>query len=157
MCNSTVAHHATDVQPVSCEYDLGMRVTRDVVLTVDTTVAWELLTDPDDLAAWLGAIGPDGTLAELDGTRRRLVIDHVEEGRSIGFVWWGDDGEASRVDLQVDEHADGSKVTVTETVIARASASSTGGGTRRLAIGPAWDGRLLDLELRSLQREPALL
>ncbi|MEY2569958.1 MAG: hypothetical protein QOE63_308 [Acidimicrobiaceae bacterium] len=136
-----------------------MRVTRDVVLTVDTAVAWELLTDPDDLAAWLGALGPDGTLAELDGTRRRLVVDHVDEGRSIGFVWWGDDGAASRVELQVDEHADGSKVTVTETVVAQASvgASGRGGGTRRLALGPAWDGRLLDLELRSLQREPALV
>jgi uncharacterized protein YndB with AHSA1/START domain len=133
-----------------------MRVTRDVVLTVDTAVAWELLTDPDDLAAWLGAIGPDGTLAELDGSRRQLVVDHIDEGRSIGFVWWDADGQASRVELQVDEHAEGSKVTVTETVVARAKASA-GGGTRRLALGPAWDGRLLDLELRSLQREPALV
>ena len=135
---------------------LPIRVTRDVVLTVGTAVAWELLTDPDDLAAWLGAIGPDGELAEPDGTRRHLVVDHVDEGHRIGFVWWGDDGVASRVELRVDEHGAGSKVTVTETFVARAP-SRTGGATRRLRLGPAWDGRLLDLELRSLQRQPTLV
>jgi hypothetical protein len=72
----------------------------------------------------------------------------------VGFVWWGDDGAASRVELTLDEHADGSRVTVTETPLTRAS---TAGGIRRLAVGSAWDGRLVDLELRSLLREPALV
>ena len=131
-----------------------MRVTRDVVLTVGTDAAWELLTDRDELATWLGWLDDDGTLVELDGARRHLELDHVDAGRSIGFVWWDADGAASRVEITVDEHAAGSRVTVTETALARASAA---GGTRRLALGPAWDGRLLDLELRSLVRDPALV
>jgi uncharacterized protein YndB with AHSA1/START domain len=131
-----------------------MRVTRDVVLTVGTEVAWELLTDPDELSTWLGELSPDGRLVEHDGTVRRLVVDHVDEGHQVGFVWWGDDGAASRVELTLDEHADGSRVTVTETPLTRASAA---GGIRRLAVGSAWDGRLVDLELRSLLREPALV
>ena len=129
-----------------------MRVTRDVVLTVGTELAWELLTDREELATWLGRLDDDGSLVELDGTQRHLELEHVEAGRSIGFVWWDDDGAASRVEITVDEHADGSRVSVTETAVARASAA---GGSRRLALGPAWDGRLLDLELRSLVRDPA--
>lgn len=130
-----------------------MRVTRDVVLTVDTDVAWGLLTDRDELATWLGRLDDDGSLVEIDGTRRHVEVEHVDAGRSIGFVWWDDDGAASRVEITVDEHADGSRVSVTETALARASVA---GGTRRLALGPAWDGRLLDLELRSLVRDHAL-
>jgi uncharacterized protein YndB with AHSA1/START domain len=114
-----------------------MRVTRDVVLTVGTAVAWQLLTDPDELPLWLGP--------------RPFTLDHVEEGRELGFVWSDDAGVESRVVITVDEDASGSKVTVTET------RASVAGGVRRLAIGAAWDGRLRDFELRSLLREPALV
>ena len=114
-----------------------MRVTRDVVLTVDTAVAWELLTDPEELVAWLGA--------------RPFTVDHVDKGRELGFVWSDHHGVESRVVITVDEDTLGSKVTVTET------RASVGGGVRRLDVGSAWDGRLLGLELRSLLREPALV
>src|SRR5689334_12030069 len=91
MCNLLVAGMLT-----------GMRVTRDVVLTVGTELAWELLTDRDELATWLGHLDDDGSLVELDGTRRHVELEHVEAGRSIRFVWWDDHGAASRVEITVD-------------------------------------------------------
>jgi uncharacterized protein YndB with AHSA1/START domain len=139
-----------------------VHLTRDVVLPLPTTEAWELLTDPDELACWLGAaprldLAPGGaaTLVEPDGTVRTLVVDDVEVGRRIGFTWWaGDDGPASRVEITVDEAEGGARITVTETLPARASVA---GGIRRLPIGAGWDGRLVDLELRAMLREPALV
>ena len=120
-----------------------MHVTRDVVLPVSSAEAWELITDPDELALWLG-------------TERRIVVDEVVEGRRVGFVWWADDDpeQASRVELVVEEAEGGSRVTVTETAPVRASVA---GGVRRLAIGSGWDGRLVDLELRALTRFPVLV
>ena len=140
----------------------SVHLTRDVVLPLPTAEAWELLTDPDELATWLGDVArldvaPGGavTLVEPDGTVRTLVVDEVEAGRHIGFTWWtGDDGPASRVEITVDEAEGGARVTVTETLPARASVA---GGVRRLPIGAGWDGRLVDLELRAMLRDPVLV
>src|SRR5204862_3484545 len=84
MCNSLVAR-------TLC----GMRVTRDVVLPVSADEAWRLLTDPDELATWLGtpvdldmAPGGAATLVEFDGTVRHAVIESVDAERHLGFVWW---------------------------------------------------------------------
>jgi uncharacterized protein YndB with AHSA1/START domain len=150
------------VQPDSCATLRTVHLTRDVVLPLPTAEAWELLTDPDELAAWLGTaprldLTPGGavTLVEPDGTVRTLVIDEVEVGRRIGFTWWaGEDGPASHVEIAVDETEEGARVTVTETAPVRASVA---GGVRRLPIGAGWDGRLVDLELRAMLREPALV
>src|SRR5690349_8892974 len=107
-----------------------VQLTRDVVLPLPTADAWELLTDPDELATWLGAaprldLTPGGavTLVEPDGTVRTLVVDEVENGHRIGFTWWtGDDASlASRVEITVDEAEGGARVTVTESAPVRAS------------------------------------
>lgn len=134
-----------------------MHVTRDVMLDVDLATAWELVADPEELSAWLGTVGdvplrPGGaaTVLDPDGTVRHLVVEHVEDGRALGFVWWADGDEfASRVAITIEEHDGASRVVVTESAVARASIA---GATSRLRLGSAWDGRLLDLELRSLSR-----
>lgn len=118
-------------------------VERTVSLPTDAAGVWELLTDPDELAAWLGddvvlqpVPGASGRVLERDGTDRSLVIEEVHEGRLLSWRWWvdGDDPEtASRVAITLSPTADGTLVRVTET---QASA----------ATGEAWSHRLLHLE-----------
>ena len=115
-----------------------MQVTREVVLDCTTAEAWDLLTDRDELAAWLG---------------RSVEFDlDVVEGERVRFVW-SDGGRApSEVEFVLTEEGDRARLTVTETM--RASAA---GGIRRLPIGANWDDRLLDLELRCLTRATELV
>ena len=111
-----------------------MRVTRDVVLDCSTTEAWELLTDPDELAAWLGR-PVDFEIS--------VVGDH-----RLGFEWCDDGRELSNVEFALEEVDGGTRLTVTETPVR----ASVAGGVRRLPIGSNWDDRLLDLELLCLTR-----
>jgi uncharacterized protein YndB with AHSA1/START domain len=113
-----------------------MQLTRDVMLDCSTAEAWELLTDPDELAGWLG---------------RPVDFElHVDDGERVSFVWSDGGREPSRVEFVLEEVEGGSRLTVTETApVARASVA---GGIRRLPIGANWDDRLLDLELRCLTR-----
>ena len=111
-----------------------MRVTREVLLDCSTADAWELLTDPEELAAWLGR--PVDFEINVDGDSR------------LTFVWSDGDHGPSEVEFLVQEVDDGTRLTVTETP-ARASVA---GGIRRLPIGANWDDRLLDLELLCLTR-----
>lgn len=112
-----------------------MQVTREVVLDCSTTEAWELLTDTEELAGWLG---------------RDVDFDLVAvPGERVSFEWCDAGRPASRVDFVLHEVDGGTRLTVIETCPARASAA---GGIRRFAIGANWDDRLLDLELRCLTR-----
>src|SRR5687768_1529007 len=118
MCNCSVAFMLFD-----------MHVTKEVVLDCPTDVAWELLTDPDELAAWLGR--------PVD-----FEINVVGEHR-MGFAWSDGGREPSTVEFVLEEVDGGTRLTVTETPMR----ASVAGGIRRLPIGANWDDRLLDLEL----------
>ena len=135
MCNYMVAHGDKDAQPLSCTYTRPMHVTRDVVLDCSTDEAWELLTDREELASWLGR----PVDFELD----------VEAGERVSFVWSDEGREPTEVEFVLHEHDGRARLTVTETLPARASVA---GGIRRLPLGANWDDRLLDLELRCLTR-----
>src|SRR4051812_7267613 len=136
-----------------------MRVEREVVLDTSPEEAWHLLTDPDELAAWLGTplrldLRPGGAAAyvEPDGTARHAVIEQVREGERLSFVWWqADEGVASEVVFELTPVEHGTKVAVTET---RASAA---GGSVRLRLGAMWDDRLFDLERHCLTRQFVLV
>lgn len=128
-------------------------IERRTTLPTDLAGAWDLLTRPADQAGWLGAEvdldpteGAGGHVVDHDGTRRRLVVDRVEEGRRLAWTWWpeGDDGDpvASEVEVTLTPTLDGTLVTVTErplTTAARASAAAT-------TSMEAWSHRLLHLE-----------
>jgi uncharacterized protein YndB with AHSA1/START domain len=136
-----------------------MRVTRDVVLPVSADEAWKLLTDPDELATWLGTaadldLAPGGAarLVELDGTVRHAVIESVDAERHLGFVWWTEDeGVATTVEFELEPVETGTRVVVTEQ--ARASVA---GGIKRLPVGALWSDRLFDLEVNVLSRTACL-
>ena len=125
-----------------------MRIERQVTLPTDLEAAWELLTRPDDLGAWLGAAvdlrpvpGAAGVVVDHDGTARRLVVDEVDEGRRLSWRWWpdGDGGEASRVEISLTPVDGETRIEVVEELGAVAPAA-------RASAGEAWSHRLLHLE-----------
>lgn len=136
-----------------------MRVQREVVLDADRDEAWHLLTDPDELAAWLGTplcldLRPGGAAAyvEPDGTTRHAVIEHVRDGERLSFVWWdADGGTTSRVVFELTPVDCGTKVAVTET------RASVAGASLRLPLGAMWDERLFDLERHCITRQFVLV
>ena len=136
-----------------------MRVQREVVLDTDREEAWHLLTDPEELAAWLGTplafdLRPGGAAAviEPDGTARHAVIEQVREGECLSFLWWEpDEGTTSRVVFELTPVENGTKVAVTET------RASVAGGSVRLALGAMWDDRLFDLERHCITRQFVLV
>jgi len=138
-----------------------MDVIREVELEAPLADVWELLTDDDELSAWLGDAatfdpqpGGAGTFEE-DGRLRRAVVEEVDTGRRLAFRWWldGDEESASRVAFTLTETDDGTRLTVTETFEAEASARD-----RSNAAAVAWASRLLGLEWRCIDAPaPALV
>jgi uncharacterized protein YndB with AHSA1/START domain len=121
-------------------------IERNVTLPADLETAWELLTRPDDLAAWLGAEvvldptpGAAGLVVDHDGTRRPLVIDEVDAGSRLSWRWWTeDDREVSRVEIVLSPTSTGTRVTIVEQALPTARASAR--------ASAAWSHRLLHLE-----------
>lgn len=120
-------------------------IERHVTLPAGLEDAWELLTDPDDLAAWLGrevdldpTPGAVGSVVDHDGTRRALVVDEVEPGRRLAWRWWTDGiDEPSRVEITLAPSEHGTVVRVVEE---RLPAPVAG------LAAEAWSHRLLHLE-----------
>lgn len=107
-------------------------ITREIQLDADADEVWRFLSDPDELAGWVG-----------DEVRDAEV--HVG---AAGVTWtWAPDGVESTVELTVLEHDGRTTVHVSE----RRSGVATA-GARACSIGDAWDDRLFGLEMRCLQR-----
>lgn len=126
-------------------------IEQHVTLPAGLDEAWELLTDPDDLAAWLGrevdldpTPGAHGSVVEHDGTHRRLVVDEVERGRRLVWRWWADgDDEPSRVEITLAPTDHGTVVRVIEELLPAAGARHAEASVH---AGEAWSHRLLHLE-----------
>ncbi len=131
-------------------------VERHVTLPTDLDRAWELLTRPEDLAAWLGdevvldpTPGAAGLVVERDGTARHLVVDEVEVGRRLAWRWSADGEDETRVEVTLTPGEDGTRVRVVERVVeqvASASASAAQASTSAAVRSDAWSHRLLHLE-----------
>ena len=121
-------------------------VERHVTLPTDLEAAWELLTRPDDLGAWLGADvvldptpGAAGRVIDHDGTHRHLVVDRVDEGHLLSWRWWTEDeDDVTHVELTLVSTPEGTLVTVVEQAV------PAGGPTAQASA--AWSHRLLHLE-----------
>jgi uncharacterized protein YndB with AHSA1/START domain len=123
-------------------------VERQVTLPTELEQAWELVTRPEDLAAWLGAevhldptVGATGAVLDHDGTARQLVVEQVEPGRRLAWRWWRDDApdEPSRVEITLAPTDGGTAVRVVEELAAT-------GPVAQARAGEAWSHRLLHLE-----------
>jgi len=129
-------------------------VERHVTLPTEPTEAWDLLTDPEELARWLGdevdldpTPGAPGRILERDGSDRHLIVEEVIEGHRLAWRWWreGDDPDASasRVEITLSPAPDGTLVRVVERPL---SAPSTWQARTSLGPAAAWAHRLLHLE-----------
>lgn len=114
-------------------YLCTMEIQRSIEVPAPTEEVWEALTAPDLLEEWLGEEvdvefvgGGAGTVVDK-GVVRHVEVETVEPGRRIGFRWWPDDRveEATDVELVVMPLPGGSRIVVTETLVA--------GGTLALA------------------------
>jgi uncharacterized protein YndB with AHSA1/START domain len=107
----------TPVDPPASEH-----LVREVELAAPTDVVWRTLTDPDELASWMGGQvdldlepGAAGRVTDDDGTVRQVLVTDVEPGHRLAWHWWSDDGELSSVELVVDPlDDDRSRVRVSE-------------------------------------------
>src|SRR4051794_3684673 len=91
-------------------------VERDVVLPVPRERAWELITEPAELEGWLAdevdfeaEEGAPLVVSWDGGDTREGVVEAIEPEERVVFRW-GD----SRVEWRLDDHPDGTRVTVTE-------------------------------------------
>ncbi|HEX6785609.1 MAG TPA: SRPBCC domain-containing protein [Acidimicrobiales bacterium] len=123
---------------------LAVRRTLDLDCSADAL--WRLVSDPDELASWLGGdvaldlhAGGWGRVVDDDGTARRLVVHDVVERERLAFAWWPeeDDQAVSEVVFVVEATDRGSRLLITETAA----------GAARATAATSWDVRILSLWL----------
>ncbi len=102
-------------------------VRRTHVLPLDRATAWALVADPEGLAGWVAdeveiVVRPGAEGRLRDGDEERTVrIEDVVEGRRVAFRWWradGDEAHGSLVEIGLDDHPDGTLLTILELPLA---------------------------------------
>jgi uncharacterized protein YndB with AHSA1/START domain len=126
----------------------GLLIRRTLELDCPVDELWRLVSDPDEIASWLGRDvvldlrpGGRGRLTDDDGTVRHLAIDGVVDGEHLCFRWWPEEDEqaASTVVFAIEPAERGSRLIITETAAASALTST--------ASATSWDLRVLSLWL----------
>jgi uncharacterized protein YndB with AHSA1/START domain len=128
-------------------------VHRSIDLDASLDDLWQAITDPAELATWFAPEaeldvfpGGRGRFVDDEGVARTALVDDVEPGRRLVLRWWPDDegpAGASIVTLVVAPRAGGSRLVVTEELMARADRGAIAEATRA-----AWTWRLDLLLLR---------
>jgi uncharacterized protein YndB with AHSA1/START domain len=129
-----------------------LSITRRVDLDIDADQLWAALSDPAQLAAWLGdevdldvRQGGAGTVVD-DGILRHVRSDHVSEGRELAFTWWEADqpNVASTVRFEVEQRpAGGSRLAIVETFDPDSGGSSV--AKARAVAAQRWGVRVMCL------------
>ena len=121
------------------------RVERVVTLPFTRAEVWAALTEPEQLSSWLGLaidieLRPGGRVVVTGaaGERRLGLVENVEEPTRLAFRWWPDprdtatagvvDPGRTRVEFELDEVGDGTRLRVAESQAGgpRASAERAG-------------------------------
>jgi uncharacterized protein YndB with AHSA1/START domain len=94
-------------------------IRKQIVLPSPREEVWEALTDPERLEDWFAneveldlREGGDATFRWGNGEERHAIITEIDPERRLSFEW-DDDGE---VEFTLDDDADGTRLTVVETV-----------------------------------------
>ena len=125
------------------------RITRTLDVEASLDDVWRALTEPQLLGDWLDSSveldvrpGGAGVIVEPDGAVRRACVDEVDPARRLALRWWPEDGEGpeSKVELDLEQTAEGTRVVVTETLIAAAPGAATASAS---AAGGRWATRFL--------------
>ena len=99
----------------------GQAAGSEIVVPVEPQEAWEAFTDPERLEQWLASdaeieLRPGGELAiELEDEQRRGFVEEVDAPSRLVFWWSVEDGEASRVAIDLLPDPAGTRVRVVET------------------------------------------
>jgi uncharacterized protein YndB with AHSA1/START domain len=102
---------------------LPASVTREVVLPASPEEVWPALTEADRLEEWfapdveIDARPGGGAVFRWEDAERHAVIEEVEAPHRLSFRW-ADGDEHSRVELTLDEIAEGTRLRVVETALA---------------------------------------
>ena len=125
-------------------------IQRQIDLDVSSTEMWDLIADPQQLAAWLGDsadidLRPGGRgQVDDDGVRRDILVERIESRRGLAFTWWehDDPSATSRVVFEIEAMpTGGSRLNITETL----SADIAAGSAEATAAQLRWDVRALSL------------
>ena len=138
-------------------------VERNVDLDASPAEVWRALTEPDELATWFGPDveldlrpGGGGRFVDDDGQARRAVVDEVHHGERLVLRWWpeGDDpaAGASVVTFVVSPTGSGTRLVVTERLVARALPPACGPPPRPSTRRGTWRLDLLLLRLAVVAR-----
>ena len=96
-------------------------VIRETTVPAPLEQVWRSITEPEPLAEWLGEaleldLEPGGELRirTAAGEERAGWIEDVSEPRRLSF-WWASDGQdATRVELELEDVTEGTRIRVTE-------------------------------------------
>ena len=138
-------------------------VERNVDLDASPAEVWRALTEPAELATWFGPDveldlrpGGGGRFVDDDGQARRAVVDEVHHGERLVLRWWpeGDDpgAGASVVTFVVAPTGSGTRLVVTERLVARASTVSLRAAAEAARTAWMWRLDLLLLRLATAAR-----
>lgn len=128
-------------------------VTRSTHLDAAPDEVRRALDEAELLSAWLGPWSPTGAdravVTTDDGVDRSVRREPPEHDGEVRWTWWpsDDEGAASTVVITVVPDGAGSRLTVTETARASASASTTRSTTGVALDGLGWAISLLALEI----------
>jgi uncharacterized protein YndB with AHSA1/START domain len=99
---------------------MELHVRRELVLPLERAAAWPLIADPAELESWFADAvdldvepGAEGSVT-VEGEERRALVEEVAVCRRVVLRWWDGDGDASVVELTLDDDADGTRLTVLE-------------------------------------------
>jgi len=172
----------TPATPQDTSFDLA-RIERSIRIEAPLDEVWRSLTEPAELASWLGGevdldrpLGPGaaGRVVEPDGAVRHLLVTDHEPGHQLRWHWWheppraddgstdedADDGVLSSVEITVAPDGDATVVHVVE-VVARAGATAAAGPCWTdpvvASIDRAWAGALPALAARLTGSRPVAL
>lgn len=104
------------MQPMSC--------IKEALLPVHADEAWNAVTEPEALEAWLADAveldlreGGSATFVLRDGEQRQAIVEEVAEGERWSFWRWTGDAPGSRVTIELVPAVAGTFVRITESPV----------------------------------------
>jgi uncharacterized protein YndB with AHSA1/START domain len=95
-------------------------VEREIEVPASREETWRALTDPEQVGGWLAEdaefdLRPGGELTvRTDGETREGFFEEISEPERLVF-WWGEpDGELARVQIDLEELEQGTRIRVVE-------------------------------------------
>lgn len=99
-------------------------IERSVWLPADREVVWRHLTEGSLLSTWFGGAaelrarpGGEVRFEEGDGPLRWGTVEAVVPGLRLQWSWRAGDGDPSLVQIELEDHDGGTRLTVTETLL----------------------------------------